>query len=41
MSMLYPRDSATAVVKKEDMGRHFVITSTTTGAGVRRTIRGI
>lgn len=34
MSMLYPRNSGGEVIKQEDMGRHFVVTNTSTMAGL-------
>lgn len=34
LGILYPRNAGGEVIKKEDMGRHFVVTNTTTGAGL-------
>lgn len=34
LGLLYPRGGAGSMVKMEDMGRHFVVTNTTTGAGL-------
>ena len=34
LSMIYPRGKAGEIVKEEDMGRHLVITDTTTGAAL-------